>query len=92
MRADNMNARALLDNYIYLKSMSESNIDLVDYVIDIENALDKLSERYRFILEKIHVEGYQQKEVAEMLHVTKSTLNGVYKNALKEFERYYSYD
>lgn len=87
-----MNARALLDNYIYLKSMSESNIDLVDYVIDIENALDKLSERYRFILEKIHVEGYQQKEVAEMLDVTKSTLNGVYKNALKEFERYYSYD
>lgn len=72
--------------------MSESNIDLVDYVIDIENALDKLSERYRFILEKIHVEGYQQKEVAEMLDVTKSTLNGVYKNALKEFERYYSYD
>ena len=87
-----MNARALLDNYIYLKSMSESNIDLVDYVIDIENALDKLSERYRFILEKIHVEGYQQKEVAEMLDVTKSTLNGVYKNALKEFERHYSYD
>ena len=87
-----MNARALLDNYIYIKSMSESNIDLVDYVIDIENALDKLSERYRFILEKIHVEGYQQKEVAEMLDVTKSTLNGVYKNALKEFERYYSYD
>lgn len=84
-----MNTRDLLDNYIYLKSMSENNIDLVDYVIDIENALNKLPDRYRFIIKKIHVEGYQQKEVAEMLDVTKSTLNGVYKNALKEFERYY---
>lgn len=82
-----MDVKKLLDVYILAKTRSESNIEVVEYIVDIDSALNRISKRHRFILEKIHFEGYSQVEVANMLGITKSTLNGVYSTALEAFKK-----
>ena len=82
-----MDVKKILDIYILAKARSESNIEVVEYIVDIEAALNRISKRHRFILTKIHFEGYSQVEVANMLGITKSTLNGVYTTALEAFKK-----
>lgn len=82
-----MDIKKILDVYILAKARSESNIEVVEYTVDIDAALSRISKRHRFILEKIHFEGYSQVEVANMLGITKSTLNGVYVTALEAFKK-----
>lgn len=82
-----MDVKKLLDIYTLAKSRSESNIEVVEYIVDIDAALNRISKRHRFILTKIHFEGYSQVEVANMLGITKSTLNGVYATALEAFKK-----
>ena len=82
-----MDVKKILDIYILAKARSESNIEVVEYIVDIEAALNRISKRHRFILTKIHFEGYNQVEVANMLGITKSTLNGVYATALEAFKK-----
>jgi DNA-directed RNA polymerase specialized sigma24 family protein len=77
----------VLSLYSNLKESAINNIDVVGYLIDIESALAALKPRHRLILTKICIEGYSQSEVAEMLGITKSTINGVYHNALIQFEK-----
>jgi RNA polymerase sigma factor FliA len=85
-----MDAKKILDIYILAKARSESNIEVVEYIVDIDAALSRISKRHRFILTKIHFEGYSQVEVAKMLGITKSTLNGVYSTALEAFRKEFS--
>lgn len=82
-----MDIKKILDVYILAKARSESNIEVVEYIVDIDAALNRISKRHKFILTKIHFEGYSQVEVANMLGITKSTLNGVYATALKAFRK-----
>lgn len=82
-----MDVKKILDIYILAKARSESNIEVIEYIVDIEAALNRISKRHRFILTKIHFEGYSQVEVANMLGITKSTLNGVYATALEAFKK-----
>lgn len=85
-----MDVKKILDIYILAKARSESNIEVVEYIVDIDAALSRISKRHRFILTKIHFEGYSQVEVAKMLGITKSTLNGVYATALEAFRKEFS--
>lgn len=85
-----MDVKKLLDVYTLAKARSESNIEVVEYIVDINTALNRISSRHRFILTKIHFEGYSQVEVANMLGITKSTLNGVYATALEAFKKEFS--
>lgn len=87
-----MDSKKVISLYSQLKASATNNIEVIGYLIDIEAALHKLKPRHQFILEKICIEGYTQSEVAAMLGITKSTLNGVYHNALVQFERYLHYD
>lgn len=87
-----MDSKKVISLYSQLKASATNNIEVVGYLIDIEAALHKLKPRHQFILEKICIEGYTQSEVAAMLGITKSTLNGVYHNALIQFERHLYYD
>lgn len=87
-----MDSSKVLSLYAELKASAVNKIDVVGYLIDIEATLKALKPRHRFILTKICIEGYTQKEVASMLCITKSTLNGVYHNALCQFERLWSND
>ena len=82
-----MDVKKILDIYILAKARSKSNIEVVEYIVDIDAALSRISKRHRFILTKIHFEGYSQVEVAKMLGITKSTLNGVYTTALEAFRK-----
>lgn len=82
-----MDVKKILDIYILANARSESNIEVVEYIVDIDAALSRISKRHRFILTKIHFEGYSQVEVAKMLGITKSTLNGVYTTALEAFRK-----
>lgn len=82
-----MDSAKVLSLYSNLKESAINNIDVVGYLIDIESALAALKPRHRLILTKICIEGYSQSEVAEMLGITKSTINGVYHNALIQFEK-----
>ena len=82
-----MNVKKLLDVYTLARARSESNIEVIEYIVDIDAALNRISKRHRFILTKIHFEGYSQVEVANMLGITKSTLNGVYATALEAFRK-----
>lgn len=84
-----MDVKQVLNLYPYIKSRSNDNIDVINHIVDIDAALNKISKRHRFILKKIHFEGYTQTEVSEMLGVTKSTLNGVYNTALESFRKAY---
>lgn len=86
-----MDSKKVISLYSQLKASATNNIEVVGYLIDIEAALHKLKPRHQFILEKICIEGYTQSEVAAMLGITKSTLNGVYHNALIQFERHLHY-
>lgn len=86
-----MDSKKVISLYSKLKASATNNIEVVGYLIDIEAALHKLKPRHQFILEKICIEGYTQSEVAAMLGITKSTLNGVYNNALIQFERHLHY-
>lgn len=81
----------VLSLYSNLKESAINNIDVVGYLIDIESALAALKPRHRLILTKICIEGYSQSEVAEMLGITKSTINGVYHNALIQFEKEFNH-
>lgn len=81
----------VLSLYSNLKESTINNIDVVGYLIDIESALAALKPRHRLILTKICIEGYSQSEVAEMLGITKSTINGVYHNALIQFEKEFNH-
>lgn len=87
-----MDSKKVISLYSQLKASATNNIEVIGYLIDIEAALHKLKPRHQFILEKICIEGYTQSEVAAMLGITKSTLNGVYHNALIQFERHLHYD
>lgn len=82
-----MDSAKVLSLYSNLKESAINNIDVVGYLIDIESALAALKPRHRLILTKICIEGYSQSEVAEMLGITKSTINGVYHNALIQFKK-----
>ena len=86
-----MDSKKVISLYSQLKASATNNIEVIGYLIDIEAALNKLKPRHKFILEKICIEGYTQAEVAAMLGITKSTLNGVYHNALIQFERHLQY-
>lgn len=86
-----MDSKKVISLYSQLKASATNNIEVIGYLIDIEAALNKLKPRHQFILEKICIEGYTQSEVAAMLGITKSTLNGVYHNALIQFERHLHY-
>lgn len=86
-----MDSKKVISLYKQLKASATNNIEVIGYLIDIEAALHKLKPRHQFILEKICIEGYTQSEVAAMLGITKSTLNGVYHNALIQFERHLYY-
>lgn len=86
-----MDSKKVISLYSQLKASATNNIEVIGYLIDIEAALHKLKPRHQFILEKICIEGYTQSEVATMLGITKSTLNGVYHNALIQFERHLHY-
>lgn len=86
-----MDSKKVISLYSQLKESATNNIEVIGYLIDIEAALHKLKPRHQFILEKICIEGYTQAEVAAMLGITKSTLNGVYYNALIQFERHLHY-
>lgn len=86
-----MDSKKVISMYSQLKESATNNIEVIGYLIDIEAALHKLKPRHQFILEKICIEGYTQSEVAAMLGITKSTLNGVYHNALVQFERHLHY-
>jgi sigma-70, region 4 len=81
----------VLSLYSNLKESAINNIDVVGYLIDIESALAALKPRHRLILTKICIEGYSQSEIAEMLGITKSTMNGVYHNALIQFEKEFNH-
>jgi DNA-directed RNA polymerase specialized sigma24 family protein len=87
-----MDSSKVLKLYSELKESAVNNLDIVFYLIDIEKALNELKPRHKFVLTKICIEGYTQSEVAAMLGVTKSTINGVYHNALTHFERNFNYD
>lgn len=87
-----MDSSKVLKLYAKLKENAVNNLDIVFYLIDIEKALDELKPRHKFVLTKICIEGYTQSEVATMLGITKSTINGVYHNALTHFERNFNYD
>lgn len=82
-----MDVKKLLDVYTLARARSESNIEVIEYIVDIDAALNRISKRHRFILTKIHFEGFSQVEVANMLGITKSTLNGVYATALEAFRK-----
>lgn len=82
-----MDTKKILDVYTLARARSESNIEVIEYIVDIDAALNRISKRHRFILTKIHFEGYSQVEVANMLGITKSTLNGVYATALEAFRK-----
>lgn len=82
-----MDSSKVLKLYAELKESAVNNLDIVFYLIDIEKALNELKPRHKFVLTKICIEGYTQSEVAAMLGVTKSTINGVYHNALTYFEK-----
>lgn len=82
-----MDTKKILDVYTLARARSESNIEVIEYIVDIDAALNRISKRHRFILTKIHFEGYSQVEVANMLDITKSTLNGVYATALEAFRK-----
>lgn len=86
-----MDSAKVLSLYSNLKESAINNIDVVGYLIDIESALAAMKPRHRLILTKICIEGYSQSEVAEMLGVTKSTINGVYHNALIQFEKEFNH-
>ena len=86
-----MDSAKVLSLYSNLKESAVNNIDVVGYLIDIESALAALKPRHRLILTKICIEGYSQSEVAEMLGITKSTINGVYHNALIQFEKEFNH-
>ena len=86
-----MDSAKVLSLYSNLKESAINNIDVVGYLIDIESALTALKPRHRLILTKICIEGYSQSEVAEMLGITKSTINGVYHNALIQFEKEFNH-
>lgn len=86
-----MDSAKVLSLYSNLKESAINNIDVVGYLIDIESALAALKPRHRLILTKICIEGYSQSEVAEMLGITKSTINGVYHNALIQFEKEFNH-
>nr|DAU38010.1 MAG TPA: DNA-directed RNA polymerase specialized sigma subunit-like protein [Caudoviricetes sp.] len=86
-----MDSAKVLSLYSNLKESAINNIDVVGYLIDIESALAALKPRHRLILTKICIEGYSQSEIAEMLGITKSTMNGVYHNALIQFEKEFNH-
>ena len=86
-----MDSAKVLSLYSNLKESAINNIDVVGYLIDIESALAAMKPRHRLILTKICIEGYSQSEVAEMLGITKSTMNGVYHNALIQFEKEFNH-
>lgn len=86
-----MDSAKVLSLYSNLKESAINNIDVVGYLIDIESALAALKPRHKLILIKICIEGYSQSEVAEMLGITKSTINGVYHNALIQFEKEFNH-
>lgn len=86
-----MDSAKVLSLYSNLKESAINNIDVVGYLIDIESALAAMKPRHRLILTKICIEGYSQSEVAEMLGITKSTINGVYHNALIQFEKEFNH-
>lgn len=82
-----MDTKKILDVYTLARARSESNIEVIEYIVDIDAALNRISKRHKFILTKIHFEGFSQVEVANMLGITKSTLNGVYATALEAFRK-----
>lgn len=86
-----MDTSKILKLYSELKESAVNNLDTISYLIDIEKALDELKPRHKFVLTKICIEGYTQSEAAAMLGITKSTINGVYHNALTQFERNFNY-
>lgn len=55
--------------------------------IDLENAIKKLDEREKFVIQKYRFEGYSQKEIAEQLNITQSTVCKIDKKALKKLKK-----
>ena len=69
------------------KEWSESNdkITYADYDIDVvKKSIDNLPEGYRIVLSLYLIEGYDHKEIGQILHISEATSKSQYSRARKK--------
>ena len=76
----------LLEVHIKIKGKYE----LIDFVIDIEKAIEKLSQRQKYCVEKHFFEQYLQIEIAEELNIKKNTVCKHIREAIENITKYLS--
>ncbi len=73
--------------YLYDQIKDESNLnDFSDHLI-LENAVDSLNEREKYILDQRYVIGKTQMEVADLLDISQAQVSRLEKKAIKELKK-----
>ncbi len=60
------------------------------YNLEFREALSLLNEKYRLVVILFYGEGYRTEEIAEILHIPKSTVQTRLKRAREKLANYYS--
>jgi RNA polymerase sporulation-specific sigma factor len=73
---------------IYLiDQLEDSNIKDLDKLISLKEALNKIKERDRLIIQKRYFEGYSQAEIASLLSISQAQVSRIENNALNSVKK-----
>ena len=76
-----------------IENYSEKISNLADYSsdIDLKNIRDSIlkDDTNKIIFDKYHIQGYNMKEIAEVLNITPSAVSQRYKSIIKTITHYY---